>query len=158
MLYYALLATLGSVAGCLVLFLLARKGGEAFLRKRLHERHVDRATAVFRKYGLLAVLVPSLLPPPVPFKIFVLAAGVAASAGRLRRRGGDRPRHPLLRRRRCWRCGTASAAADVPARERAAIGLGLRWAAALLGGLAWILVAAPARRLRPRRRARPATN
>jgi len=77
MLYYALLATLGSVAGCLSLFLVARKGGDAFLRKRLHERHVERATAAVRKYGLLSVLIPSLLPPPAPFKIFVLAAGVA---------------------------------------------------------------------------------
>jgi membrane protein YqaA with SNARE-associated domain len=77
MLYYALLATLGSVAGCLSLFLVARKGGDAFLRKRLHERHIERATAVVRKYGLLSVLIPSLLPPPAPFKIFVLAAGVA---------------------------------------------------------------------------------
>ena len=57
--------------------LLARKGGEAFLRKRFHERHVDRAMAVFRRHGMLSVLVPSLLPPPMPFKIFVLAAGVA---------------------------------------------------------------------------------
>jgi membrane protein YqaA with SNARE-associated domain len=77
MVFYALLSTLGSIAGCLFLFLLARKGGEAFLKKRLHERHVERATAVVRKYGLLSVLVPSLLPPPAPFKIFVLAAGVA---------------------------------------------------------------------------------
>jgi len=77
MLVYALLATLGSVAGCLSLFLVARKGGDAFLRKRLHERHIERASAVVRKYGLLSVLIPSLLPPPAPFKIFVLAAGVA---------------------------------------------------------------------------------
>jgi membrane protein YqaA with SNARE-associated domain len=77
MLFYASMATLGSVLGCLVLFLLARKGGEAFLRKRFHERHVERATAVVRRHGRLAVLVPSLLPPPTPFKIFVLATGVA---------------------------------------------------------------------------------
>jgi membrane protein YqaA with SNARE-associated domain len=77
MVYYALLSTIGSIAGCLFLFLLARKGGEAFLRRRLHERHVERATTVVRKYGLLSVLIPSLLPPPAPFKIFVLAAGVA---------------------------------------------------------------------------------
>ena len=77
MVYYALLSTLGSIAGCLTLFLLARKGGETFLRKRMHPRHLDRATAVVRKYGLLSVLVPSLLPPPAPFKIFVFAAGVA---------------------------------------------------------------------------------
>jgi membrane protein YqaA with SNARE-associated domain len=77
MLYYALLSTLGSVAGCFALFTVARKGGEAFLRKRFHERHVDRAMAVVQRHGLLSVLVPSLLPPPAPFKVFVLAAGVA---------------------------------------------------------------------------------
>ena len=77
MLYYAALSTLGSVAGCYALFTVAQKGGEAFLRKRFHERHVDRAMAVVQKHGLLSVLVPSLLPPPAPFKVFVLAAGVA---------------------------------------------------------------------------------
>jgi len=77
MLYYALMTTLGSIAGCLALYTLARKGGEAFLRKRFHERHIDRAMDLFQRYGLLAVLIPSILPPPAPFKIFVLAAGVA---------------------------------------------------------------------------------
>ncbi|HEX6972824.1 MAG TPA: VTT domain-containing protein [Vicinamibacterales bacterium] len=76
-LWYALLPTLGSLAGCLVLYFLARKGGEAFLRKRFHERHVDKTMAIFQKYGLLAVAIPSILPPPIPFKPFVLAAGVA---------------------------------------------------------------------------------
>jgi membrane protein YqaA with SNARE-associated domain len=75
--YYALLATLGSIAGCFMLYVVGRKGGEAFLRRRFHARHVDRTLAVFQKYGLLAVAVPSLLPPPVPFKPFVLVAGVA---------------------------------------------------------------------------------
>lgn len=77
MIYYATMTTLGSLSGCLVLYGLARKGGETFLRKRVHERHVERTTALFRRYGLLAILVPSVLPPPAPFKIFVLAAGVA---------------------------------------------------------------------------------
>jgi membrane protein YqaA with SNARE-associated domain len=77
MVYYALLATLGSIAGCFMLYVVGRKGGEAFLRRRFHARHVDRTLAVFQKYGLLAVAVPSLLPPPVPFKPFVLVAGVA---------------------------------------------------------------------------------
>jgi uncharacterized membrane protein YdjX (TVP38/TMEM64 family) len=70
------MTTLGSIAGCLALYTLARKGGEAFLRKRFHERHIDRAMDLFQRYGLLAVLIPSILPPPAPFKIFVLAAGV----------------------------------------------------------------------------------
>jgi membrane protein YqaA with SNARE-associated domain len=77
MLFYSLVTTLGSVAGCYSLYLVGRKGGETFLRKRFHERHVDNALAVFRRHGILSVLVPSLLPPPMPFKIFVLAAGVA---------------------------------------------------------------------------------
>ena len=77
MLFYALVTTVGSVAGCYSLYLVGRKGGEAFLRKRFHERHVDNALAVFKRHGILSVLVPSLLPPPMPFKIFVLAAGVS---------------------------------------------------------------------------------
>jgi membrane protein YqaA with SNARE-associated domain len=76
-LWYTALPTLGSVLGCYVLYALARRGGEAFLRKRLKDHHVERAFALFRRYGLLAVAVPSILPPPVPFKMFVLAAGAA---------------------------------------------------------------------------------
>jgi membrane protein YqaA with SNARE-associated domain len=77
MVYYALLATLGSIGGCFMLYALGRKGGEAFLRRRFKERHVNRSLALFQKYGLLSVAVPSLLPPPFPFKPFVLVAGVA---------------------------------------------------------------------------------
>ncbi len=75
--YYATMATLGSIAGCLVLYWIAWKGGEALLRRWFHERHVERALATFQRYGLLALLVPSMLPPPAPFKIFVLLGGVA---------------------------------------------------------------------------------
>ena len=75
--YYPLLATLGSIAGCFALYLVGAKGGEALVRKRLHARHVDRALAVFQRHGLLTIIVPSLLPPPFPFKPFVLAAGIA---------------------------------------------------------------------------------
>ncbi len=78
MVYYATMATLGSLAGCFVLYYLGRKGGDALLRKRFHARHVDRTLALFRRYGLLTILIPALLPPPAPFKIFVLMAGVAA--------------------------------------------------------------------------------
>jgi membrane protein DedA with SNARE-associated domain len=77
MIYYASLATLGSIAGCFLLYYVGVKGGEAFVRRRFHERHVDRALALFQKHGLVSVIVPSLLPPPVPFKPFVLIAGVA---------------------------------------------------------------------------------
>ena len=80
-LWYTALPTIGSIAGCYVLYALARRGGEAFLRKRLRERHVERALSVFRKYGLLAVAIPSILPPPVPFKIFVSSVCSAAPGG-----------------------------------------------------------------------------
>jgi membrane protein YqaA with SNARE-associated domain len=77
LLYYAMMATIGSVMGCLALYFVARKGGEAFLRKRFKASHIDRGLNLYRKYGLLVVIVPALLPPPAPFKIFVLLAGVA---------------------------------------------------------------------------------
>jgi membrane protein YqaA with SNARE-associated domain len=75
--YYAAMATAGSVAGCYVLYLIAERGGEAFLKKRLHERHTARALAAYKRHGVLALMVPALLPPPAPFKLFVLLAGVA---------------------------------------------------------------------------------
>jgi membrane protein YqaA with SNARE-associated domain len=77
MLYYAAMATFGSVAGCYVIYYLAERGGEAFLRKRLKPGHVERALAAYKRNGLMALMIPALLPPPAPFKLFVLAAGVA---------------------------------------------------------------------------------
>ena len=75
--YYAVMATLGSVAGCYTIYYLAQRGGDAFLQKRLKQKHVDRTLALYRRHGLLALMVPALLPPPAPFKLFVLAAGLA---------------------------------------------------------------------------------
>lgn len=77
MVYYAGLATAGSVLGCLALYFVFRKGGDALVRKRFHGPTLDRATRLSRRYGVLALLVPSLLPPPAPFKIFVVLAGVS---------------------------------------------------------------------------------
>jgi membrane protein YqaA with SNARE-associated domain len=74
---YAVCATLGSVAGCVVLYVIARKGGEALIKRRFASDTIDRTLDTFRKYGLMAVLIPSILPPPAPFKIFVLLAGAA---------------------------------------------------------------------------------
>jgi membrane protein YqaA with SNARE-associated domain len=76
-LWYGGMATAGSVGGCYVLYALARRGGEAFLRKRLREHHIESGMRLFNRYGVLSLVVPSLLPPPVPFKPFVLLAGVA---------------------------------------------------------------------------------
>jgi membrane protein YqaA with SNARE-associated domain len=74
---YAASATLGSLAGCVVLYVIARAGGEAIIKQRLASDKIDRTLATFRRYGVMAVLIPSLLPPPAPFKIFVLLAGAA---------------------------------------------------------------------------------
>jgi membrane protein YqaA with SNARE-associated domain len=75
--FYALMATLGSIAGCYVIYLLAARGGEGFLRKRVHAARIERTLALYRRHGLLALMVPALLPPPAPFKLFVLMAGLA---------------------------------------------------------------------------------
>src|SRR3954468_9064766 len=77
MAYYAAMATLGSLAGCFVLYAAGRRGGEVFLRGRFKATHVDRAFRLYRRFGMLVVLVPALLPPPAPFKIFVLLSGAA---------------------------------------------------------------------------------
>jgi membrane protein YqaA with SNARE-associated domain len=74
--YYAGLATLGSIAGCFVLYGMAWKGGEAVLQRWFKQETIDRASEQIRRYGLMAVLVPAILPPPAPFKVFVLLAGV----------------------------------------------------------------------------------
>lgn len=78
--YYASMTTVGSLIGCFMLYGVARRGGESLLRKRLKGHYVDRALELYQRYGLMAVLVPALLPPPVPFKVFVLLAGAAAVA------------------------------------------------------------------------------
>jgi membrane protein YqaA with SNARE-associated domain len=75
--YYAMRAMGGSVAGSYTLYRLAARGGDTFLRRRIGEGHIDRALALYQRHGLLALIVPGLLPPPAPFKLFVLAAGVA---------------------------------------------------------------------------------
>jgi membrane protein YqaA with SNARE-associated domain len=77
MLYYALMATLGSLAGCFVVYGIGRKGGDAFMRRRVASDKAQSSMSALQRYGLLALLVPALLPPPAPFKIFVLLAGTA---------------------------------------------------------------------------------
>jgi membrane protein YqaA with SNARE-associated domain len=72
---YALMASLGSVLGCAVLYFLARTGGEAYF----HRKAGARAHAIrhwVERNGFGGMLIAALLPPPTPFKIFVFAAGV----------------------------------------------------------------------------------
>lgn len=72
---YAAMAMTGSVLGCVLLYYIARKGGEAFFQKKAGRRaHVIRHWV--EKNGFGGMLLAALLPPPTPFKIFVFAAGV----------------------------------------------------------------------------------
>jgi membrane protein YqaA with SNARE-associated domain len=72
--YFPLFPAIGSVIGCLILYRIAMRG-EQFISKRFHPRHLDRVKELYRKWGLFALVIPALLPPPMPFKIFVASAG-----------------------------------------------------------------------------------
>lgn len=83
MVLYAASAVLGSVAGSLIPYFLGRKGGETLIRKRFSAGRVDRMTAALKRHGLISVLVACLLPPPAPFKLFMMLSGAAGiSVGR----------------------------------------------------------------------------
>lgn len=73
--HWPLLAALGSVTGCLLLYSLAKKGGDAFLRKRFSSEGVRRVERFYARFGVFALIIPALWPPPLPFKIFVATAG-----------------------------------------------------------------------------------
>ncbi len=73
--YFPLFPALGSVIGCLALYHIARRG-EQYVSRRFHPRHLDRVKQIYRRWGLVALVIPALLPPPMPFKIFVASAGV----------------------------------------------------------------------------------
>lgn len=72
---YALMAACGSVLGCVLLYFIARKGGEAFFHKKAGPRALAIRHWVERN-GFGGMLIAALLPPPTPFKVFVFAAGV----------------------------------------------------------------------------------
>jgi len=74
-LYYPLIAATGSVIGCLILFHIARRGGRVLLHRRFSSKNVEKVEAFYARYGVFALIVPALMPPPTPFKIFVASAG-----------------------------------------------------------------------------------
>jgi membrane protein YqaA with SNARE-associated domain len=76
-LLYVVSATIGSLGGCLLLYYIGKKGGAALVHKRFDSASVGRTLDAFRRHGIMAVLVPAILPPPAPFKPFVLMAGIA---------------------------------------------------------------------------------
>jgi membrane protein YqaA with SNARE-associated domain len=97
--YYALMTTLGSVAGSMVIYYLGRKGGESFIMKRFKPTTVQAVRRAFERYGVWVVVAIAFAPPPAPYKIFVLLAGVggvgplafavSVAAGRLMRYGAE---------------------------------------------------------------------
>ena len=73
--YFPLFAATGSVIGCLLLYTIMRRGGQALLRRRFKRENIERVERAYARYGFLAIAIPALLPPPMPFKIFVATAG-----------------------------------------------------------------------------------
>jgi membrane protein YqaA with SNARE-associated domain len=74
-LYFPLFAAAGSVIGCTVLYSLMRRGGQAVMRRRFSAENIERVERAYARFGIFALAVPALLPPPMPFKIFVATAG-----------------------------------------------------------------------------------
>ena len=75
-LLYVLLASLGSAAGSIPLYILGYLGGEKVLRKRISEERFQKIHASFERHEFWALMFPGMLPPPTPFKVFVLGAAV----------------------------------------------------------------------------------
>ncbi len=73
--YFPLFAATGSVIGCNLLYTIVRRGGQAVLRKRFPLQSIKRVEHAYERFGFFAIAIPAILPPPLPFKIFVATAG-----------------------------------------------------------------------------------
>jgi len=73
--FFPLFASTGSMLGCLLLYTILQRGGLAVLHRRFKLEHVQRVERAYARFGILALAIPALLPPPMPFKIFVATAG-----------------------------------------------------------------------------------
>jgi membrane protein YqaA with SNARE-associated domain len=71
----AAIAVLGSIIGSLILFFIARCGGEAYFERHAQTPRGARMKRWFQEYGLLTVFVPAMVPIPMPLKLFIIAAG-----------------------------------------------------------------------------------
>jgi len=76
LLLYVLLASLGSTLGSIPLYIVGYLGGEKVLRRRISEERFQKIHRSFDQHEFWALMFPGMLPPPMPFKIFVLAAAV----------------------------------------------------------------------------------
>jgi len=73
--FFPLFASTGSMLGCLLLYTILQRGGLAVLHRRFKLEHIQRVESAYARFGILALAIPALLPPPMPFKIFVATAG-----------------------------------------------------------------------------------
>src|ERR1044072_885034 len=73
--YFPLFAAAGSVIGCTVLYTIMRRGGQAVMRRRFSAENIAKVERAYARFGFLALAVPAILSPPMPFKIFVATAG-----------------------------------------------------------------------------------
>ncbi len=73
--YFPLFAAAGSVIGCNLLYTIVHRGGQAVLRRRFKLSSIKRVERAYERFGFLAIGIPAILPPPLPFKIFVATAG-----------------------------------------------------------------------------------
>ncbi len=74
---YVLMVSIGSTFGATIFYLLGHTGGEQFVLKRVGEARFRRVHAFMTRFGVLALFIPAMLPPPTPFKLFEYSAGVA---------------------------------------------------------------------------------
>src|SRR5499427_2987697 len=74
-LFFPLFPALGSVLGCLLLYTIFSRGGRAVLHRRFRVDRVEKVERAYARFGIFALAIPALLPPPMPFKIFVATAG-----------------------------------------------------------------------------------
>jgi membrane protein YqaA with SNARE-associated domain len=72
---FPLFAAVGSVLGCWLLYSIIQRGGQAVLVRRFRADQLERVERAYARFGILALAIPALLPPPMPFKIFVATAG-----------------------------------------------------------------------------------
>jgi len=75
MIYYVSMTILGSASGCSVLYSVGRRSGN-LIRRKLVKNKAESLKRLYSKWGIWAIFIPAILPPPMPFKIFVLSAGL----------------------------------------------------------------------------------
>ncbi len=76
-LLYVFMAAAGSTIGSIVIYVIGYQGGEALLRKRIPPERFEKIHGAFDKHPFWSLMLPAMLPPPTPFKLFVLAAAVS---------------------------------------------------------------------------------